>query len=81
MRKGVNDSEKGHNAGNIYEAVPRSQECCRQVEAEVVRNSRNKIHQTWEQPFRGSQYSDKEMVYHERQAEKCTGPANKVCKT
>ena len=30
-----------------YKAGPRLQECCRQVEAEVVSNCRNKIHQTW----------------------------------
>ena len=29
-------------------------ECCRQVEAEEVSNSRNNIHQTWEQPYRDS---------------------------
>ena len=27
--------------------VPRLRECCRQSQAEVVSNSRNKIHQTW----------------------------------
>ena len=30
--------------------VPRLRECCRQNQAEVVSNSRNKIHQTWVQP-------------------------------
>ena len=30
---------------------PRLRECCRQVEAEVVSNSQNKIHQTWERKF------------------------------
>ena len=40
--------------GNLYKAVPRLGECCRQVEAEEVSNSRNKIHQTWEWPYRDS---------------------------
>ena len=29
----------------------RLSECCRQIEAEVVSNSSNKIHQTWLEPF------------------------------
>ena len=29
--------------GNLYEAIPRLRECCRQVEAEDVSNSRNKF--------------------------------------
>ena len=33
-----------------YKAFPRLKECCMQVEAEVVSNSGNKIHQTWERP-------------------------------
>ena len=37
--------------GLHYKAVPRLRECCRQVEAEVVRKSRNKIHQTKERPY------------------------------
>ena len=32
---------------HYYKAVARLRECCRQVETEVVSNSRNKIHQTW----------------------------------
>ena len=31
--------------------LPRLRECSRQVEAEVVSNSSNKIHQTWEALF------------------------------
>ena len=31
--------------------VPRLRECGREVEAEEVSNSRNKIHQTWERPY------------------------------
>ena len=31
--------------------VSRLRECCRQVKAEVVSNSSNKIHQTWEALF------------------------------
>ena len=69
MRKGVNDSEKGHNAGNIYEAVPRSQECCRQVEAEEVSNSRNKIQKTWERPYRDSLYNVGKSVIKRGRAE------------
>ena len=42
--------------GNLYKAAPRLRECCRQVEAEEVSNSRNKIHQTWEWPYRDSMY-------------------------
>ena len=34
------------NTGNLYKIVPRLRECCMQVEAEVVSNSWNKIHQT-----------------------------------
>ena len=37
--------------GNLYLAVPWLWECCRQVEAEEVSNSRSKIHQTWDWPF------------------------------
>ena len=36
-------------AGKIV--VPSLRECCRQVEAEEVSNSRNKIHQTWGPQF------------------------------
>ena len=39
------------HTGLNYKAALRLQECCRQVEAEEVSNSRNKIHQTWELPF------------------------------
>ena len=42
--------------GNLYKAVPRLRECCRQVEANEVSNSRNNIHQTWERPYRDSLY-------------------------
>ena len=35
---------------------PRLCECCRQGQAEVVSNSRNKIHQTWRLPFYRSLY-------------------------
>ena len=31
-------------------------ECCRQVEAEVVSESKNKIHQTWGPPISGALY-------------------------
>ena len=44
-------------SGNVYKVVPRLRECCRQVEEEAVSNSRNKIHQTWEQPYGDSLYS------------------------
>ena len=37
--------------GNIYKTIPKLQECCRQVETELVSNSRNKIHQTWRRPY------------------------------
>ena len=36
---------------NIYMAVPKLGECCRQVEADEVSNSRNKIHQTMYKQF------------------------------
>ena len=42
------------DTGNLYKAVPRFRECGMHVEAEEVSNSRNKIHQTWEQPYRDS---------------------------
>ena len=35
---------------------PRLRECCRQVEAELVSKSRNKIHQTWGPPIIGALY-------------------------
>ena len=38
------------STGKLYKAVPRLRECCRQVEAQEVSNSRNIIHQTWERP-------------------------------
>ena len=41
---------------NPYKDVPRLRECCRQVKAEEVSNSRNNIHQTWERPYRDSLY-------------------------
>ena len=37
--------------GNLYKAIHRLKECCRQVEAEEVSNSRNKTHQTTYQPL------------------------------
>ena len=37
--------------GVVKRVLPRLQECARQVEAEVVSNSSNKIHQTWEASF------------------------------
>ena len=44
------------STGLLYKAVPRLQECCRHVEAAEVSNSRNKVHQTWERPYRDSLY-------------------------
>ena len=38
---------------------PRLPECCRQVEAEVVSKSRNKIPQTWGPPISGALYTAK----------------------
>ena len=43
--------------GNLYKAFPWLRECCRQGESEVIRNSRNKIHQTWKRPYRDSLYN------------------------
>ena len=40
-----------------YRLGPRLRECCGQVEAEKVSNSRNKIHQTWERSYRDSLYT------------------------
>ena len=40
--------------GNLYKADSRLRECCRQVEAEEVSNSRNKIPQTCERSYRDS---------------------------
>ena len=36
-------------------------ECCRQVEAEVVSMSRNKIHQTWGSPISGALYMERHL--------------------
>ena len=41
--------------GNLYQAVHRLGECCREVEDEAS-NSRNKIHQTRKWPYRDSLY-------------------------
>ena len=41
-------------------ASARFHKCCRQVQTEVVSNSRNKIYQTWPKPFSGVLY----MWYH-----------------
>ena len=41
----------GLHTGYLYKAVPRLRECGRQVETEVVSNSRNKVHQTWDRPY------------------------------
>ena len=43
--------------GLDYKAGPRLRECYRQVEAEVVDNSRNKVHQIWELPYSLAFYS------------------------
>ena len=46
-----------HNCTGLdYKVIPRLRECCRQVEAEVVSNSSNKIHQTWEGPYSRALY-------------------------
>ena len=41
-----------HCTGVAKRVLPRLRECSRQVEAEVVSNSRNNIHQTWGAIFR-----------------------------
>ena len=46
--KWTNPNKSLDNTGLDYKAVPSLRECCRQVEAEVVSNSRDKIHQTWQ---------------------------------
>ena len=45
-----------HGTRNLYKAVPRLRERCRQVETKVVSNGRNKILQTWDRPHRDSLY-------------------------
>ena len=45
------------HTGLGWNVVPRLRECLRQVEAEVVSNSNNKIHQTWESLFWPPLYS------------------------
>ena len=52
-------SPVSHHTGNLYKAVSRLREFCRQVEAEEVSNSRSKIHQTWGRPHRNSLYCNK----------------------
>ena len=42
--------------GSTNRRGPRLRECCRQVEAEVVSKSRNKIHQTQGPPISGALY-------------------------
>ena len=42
--------------GLYYKAVSRLRECCRQVEAEVIINSRNKLLRTWARPYSGALY-------------------------
>ena len=42
--------------GVAKRVLPRLRECSRQVEAEVVSNSSNKIHQTWGPPFSRALY-------------------------
>ena len=42
--------------GLQYKAGPRLRECCREVETEMVSNSRNKFHQTWGPPYTGALY-------------------------
>ena len=46
----------GPYTGLDNKAIPRLRECCGQVEAEVVSNCRNKIHQTWERPWSQALY-------------------------
>ena len=53
---GGGHSPKLNSTGLHFQAVPRLPECCRQAEAEVICNSRNKIHQTWEQPYSEALY-------------------------
>ena len=44
--------------GFVKRMLPKLRECSRQVEAEVVRNSSNKIHLTWEALFWRPLYLD-----------------------
>ena len=44
------------STGNLNKAVPRLRECCRQVEAEEVSNSRNNIHKTRELSYSQALY-------------------------
>ena len=44
--RGLNERPEGS-----IKAGPRLRECCRQGQAQVVSNGRNKIHQTWEKQF------------------------------
>ena len=45
------------HTGLQYKAGLWLRECCRQVEAEVLSNSRNKIHQTWCLPYTRALYN------------------------
>ena len=36
------------STGLSKKVVPRLRECCRQAQAEVISNSKDKIHQTWD---------------------------------
>ena len=55
-----------HCTGNHYTAVPRLWECCMQVEVEEVTNGRNKIHQSWEWPYRDSLYETENFWFIRR---------------
>ena len=53
--------------GNLYKAVSRLGECCRQVEVEEASNSGNKIHQTREWPHSRVLYQTSVQVQDAKQ--------------
>ena len=49
-------SDRHHLQSSAKKVIPRLRECYRQLGAEVVRNSSNKLNQTWGPPFSRALY-------------------------
>ena len=49
-------SDRHHLQSSAKKVIPRLRECYRQLGAEVVSNSSNKLNQTWGPPFRRALY-------------------------
>ena len=54
---GIKKATKCSHSTRLHDKpIPRLRESCEQVEAEVVSNSKNKTHQTWDQSYNGALY-------------------------